>query len=175
MVKSITSAWINEHIVKRLVNKRVIASGVRIGPRRPRKKKDTNRRRDQSFGLHHLQELNNRKFRLMYRMTRLSFYKLFSLIEGDLMVNKAQAKRSSGSAMPGISKLAAAIRWLAGGSYLDIASLFGLDKINFFNHKYGPLWKTVKTLDSRLQLGPGLSEDNLKKTLQSFRSSLNIQ
>jgi hypothetical protein len=168
MVKSITSAWMNEYIVKRLLNKRVLASGVRIGPRRPRKKKNANRKRDRSFGLHHLQELNNREFRVMYRMTRPSFYKLFSLIEGDLTVNEAQAKRSSGSAIPAISKLAATIRWLAGGSYLDIASLFGLDKINFFNQKYGPLWKTVKTLDSRLQLGLDLSKDNLEKTAAEF-------
>ena len=65
-------------------------------------------------------------------MTRQSFYKLPLKVESDICSDATQASNSSGSPIPAASKLAAAIRYLAGGSHHVISALFGLEQANFF-------------------------------------------
>jgi hypothetical protein len=157
-------AWIDKYTARWKGRKITRNHAVHI----PRRKRKANRRRDRSFGIKHLNELNEREFRMMYRMTRKSFMKLFSMVKSDLTKCSKQAECSSGSAIPSISKLAATIRWLAGGSYLDIAALFGLDPGNFFHKDNGPLWQTIRILDTCFNIGLDLSESNLEKTGLEF-------
>jgi hypothetical protein len=104
----------------------------------------------------------------MFRITRLGFYKLLSRVRLELKhKNVNQAIRSSGSPISVTTKLAATLRWLAGGSYLDICGLFGLDFNNFFHENY-ILWETIKALDRCLYLTFSLDPVSLKKTSDGF-------
>ena len=106
---------------------------------RRRKKRAPNRKRDREYGVKHMDQLSNREFRRSFRMTRVSFNKLLDLIKDQISSDEKQAKNSSGSAISAATKLGATIRFLAGGSYIDIAGLYGLDPNNFFNSVSGPL------------------------------------
>ena len=57
---------------------------------------------------------------------------------------------SSGSPVTPLIKLAATIRWLAGGMYIDICAVFGLSQTTFFHPLRGPLWPTIYALDVAL-------------------------
>jgi hypothetical protein len=80
--------------------------------------------------------LSDSAFRRMFRMSRISFHKLLDLIRSKISVNIQQAIIFSGSATSAEARLAVTIRWLAGGSYLDICLCYGLDTSNIFNRNY---------------------------------------
>ena len=132
------------------------------------RKRAANRRRNREFGAWHLRNLNPHEFRRMYRMTRASFEKLLGMIKDEITSDSKQAKNSSGSPIPARSKLAATIRFLAGGSYLDISAIFGMDPKNFHNRRCGPLWQTLKAIDKHLHIGLTFDEASLEQTAQRF-------
>jgi hypothetical protein len=72
-----------------------------------------------------------------FRMDRVAFDTLLQkvcTVMGDTTTsNVAQAIRSSGSAVAIETRLAIALRWLAGGSYWDISGLFGVSAGVFFH------------------------------------------
>ena len=80
-------------------------------------------------------------FRIRLRMTEHSFNKLLSFIHDDLIVNEMQANPRGGPIIPELC-LFCTLRWLAGGSYLDICDIAGLSKPSF----YRVLWKTIKAI-----------------------------
>jgi hypothetical protein len=53
---------------------------------------------------------------------------------------------SSGSSIPAISRLGVMLRWLAGGSYLDLCFAWGISTSTFY-HENGVLWPAVEALD----------------------------
>ncbi len=94
--------------------------------------KAKNRKRDRMYGLKVMEELSQREFQRMFRLSRTAFAKLVELVTPLLSKNEAQAKKSSGSCISVVTKLAVTLRWLAGGSYLDISRLFGVDEHSFW-------------------------------------------
>jgi hypothetical protein len=66
-----------------------------------------------------------------------------------------------------MTKLLATIRWLAGGSYLDIAAFFGLSPACFFHPQYF-LWECLEAIDSVIPLGFSFDEEDLKRTSEGF-------
>jgi hypothetical protein len=114
-----------------------------------------------------MDELSDSEFTRMFRMSRISFYKLLDLITSKISVDTQKAINSSGSAICAKARLAATIRWLAGGSYLDICLCYGLDPSNFFNRNY-VLWKTMHALDSEIKLGFSLDPTVLSATARGF-------
>jgi hypothetical protein len=97
-------------------------------PKNPRKRKRScNWRRNREFILEEIEQLSDQGFRKMFRMKRSSFDKLFSAIEPLLYTpNNLMACRSSGSCISKLAKLYCTLRWLAGGSYLDICVAYGV-------------------------------------------------
>ena len=83
-------------------------------------------------------------------MTRRTFFVLLHLVEDDLRKDVFKAINSAGSPVTPMIKLAATIRWLAGGMYIDIAGVFGLSQVAFFHPLRGPLWPTLYALDTAL-------------------------
>jgi hypothetical protein len=83
-------------------------------------------------------------------MTRHTFFVLLHLVEDDLRKDIFKAINSAGSPVTPIIKLAATIRWLAGGMYIDICGVFGLSQVAFFHPLRGPLWPTIYALDIAL-------------------------
>ena len=94
--------------------------------------------------------LTSHEFRRAFRMTKKSFYHLLDLVKGDILQDSAKAMNSSGSPVTPLIKLAATIRWLAGGMYIDICAVFGLSQTTFFHPLRGPLWPTIYALDVAL-------------------------
>jgi hypothetical protein len=107
----------------------------------------------------------------MFRMTRRSFQKLLNLVRDDIAVkNEQNAINSSGSAISPETRLYATLRWLAGGSYLDICLAFGLDQTNFYGRNY-ILWRTIEALDKRFVLGFSLDPLVLEKVAADFQET----
>eukprot|EP01031_Cornospumella_fuschlensis_P030234 gene30234-36538_t len=132
--------------------------------RRPRK---ANKHFDRKYGENFIAELPSSRFKRMFRMSRESFEKLENLVGQRLQVDQQHAINASGSAISIRTRLACTLRWLAGGSYHDIAGLFGVDPGNFF-HPRGPLWPTVTAINSIFEIGLSLDPDNLEKTAKGF-------
>ena len=78
-----------------------------------------------------MNELSAWEFERMFRMTREGFQRLLHKVSIHLFLNPQQGINSSGSNISIVTRLAATLRWFAGGSHLDIAALFGLDLHNF--------------------------------------------
>jgi DDE superfamily endonuclease len=75
------------------------------------------------------------------RMSRASFNKLVSLIEQDLQVNELTAGSRGGAIIPEVC-LYCALRYLAGGSYLDISDVACISQASF----YRVVWKTITAI-----------------------------
>jgi len=80
-------------------------------------------------------------FKRRMRMDKDSFDKLLSYICNDLLVDEKQANRRGGPVTPE-SCLCCTLRWLAGGSHLDIADIAGISKTAF----YTVTWRTIAAL-----------------------------
>jgi hypothetical protein len=74
-------------------------------------------------------------------MSRESFEILLSYIYHDLLVKEQYAKLRGGSIIPELC-LYCTIRWLSGGSYLDICDIAGISQSSF----YRVIWKTITAL-----------------------------
>lgn len=66
------------------------------------------------------------------RMPLQSFNKLVNLLHDTLKKNETQGSRRGG-ALPPHLRVFACIRWLAGGSYLDICNILGISKALFYS------------------------------------------
>ena len=75
------------------------------------------------------------------RMTKESFEKLVLLIQDDLQVDEKYADLRGGAIIPELC-LFCTLRYLAGGSYLDITNIVGISQSSF----YRVIWKTISAL-----------------------------
>ena len=57
------------------------------------------------------------------------------------------------------TRLAASLRWLAGGSYLDICFAFGISDGTFYKAERGPLWPTLEAIDRELEISFPLNDE----------------
>jgi hypothetical protein len=80
-------------------------------------------------------------FRIRMRMERGSFDKLLGYIREELLVNETYARRRGGTIVPELC-LYCTLRYLAGGSYLDICDIAGISKPSF----YRVIWKTISVI-----------------------------
>ena len=88
-------------------------------------------------------------FDIRLRMAFDSFNKLLCKIREYLLVNETKAKVKGGSILPELC-LYCTIRWLAGGSYLDITDICGISKASF----YRVVWKTITAISKCEDLIP---------------------
>lgn len=129
--------------------------------------KSANRRFDRAYGLRKLAEMTDFEFTRYFRMNRQTFGKLVDLVRPHLSANELQARRSSGSPISVTTKVACALRWLAGGSYLDISNLFGVSSGNFFSSR-GVLWQTLDAFDKCLTIAFNVNPQSLHDTAEGF-------
>lgn len=80
-------------------------------------------------------------FKIRMRMKLSSFNKLLEWIYDSLLVSETHAKRRGGTIIPELC-LYCTLRYLAGGSYLDICDIAGISKSSF----YRVIWKTVTAI-----------------------------
>jgi hypothetical protein len=115
------------------------------------KKKKRNIQRDREFGINAVLELDDVKFKRTLRVSR----NLFNEILTQMTIyfgnnNNQKAINSSGSAISHTTALMCTLRYLAGGSYLDICLLFGVSESALFGTD-GIVWKTIGFIVSHYQ------------------------
>ncbi len=63
-----------------------------------------------------------------------------------------KACNSSGAPIVLVTRWAVTLRWLAGGSYLDLCFAWGVATSTFY-HPDGVLWRTIEAIDAAFDLG----------------------
>ena len=117
----------------------------RQGPQGPkRREKTTFSWRD------HLARLTEKDFRLRYRLDIDSFYKLLGIIRGDIETkDKRKAKNAKwGRVIGAEEKLAMALRYMAGGSFLDIKLIYHVEN----SYIYDSVWSVVDAVNKHLKV-----------------------
>ena len=113
----------------------------------------------------------------MFRMNREGFEKLLGLISPILHdTDETMAKLSSGSTISKRTKLYATLRWLAGGSYLDICFAWGISSPSFFatDPAKGVVWPVIEAIDVTFVMGlPVHDVHALKKMAAEFSTYSN--
>jgi hypothetical protein len=107
----------------------------------------------------------------MFRMRKNSFEKLYRTLEPLLYTpNAAMVRRSSGSIISKKNKLYCTLRWLAGGSYLDICIAYGVSRSSFFSTSYksGIVWPVIDAINIAFQIGLPRDRDELRKLANGF-------
>ncbi len=81
----------------------------------------------------------------------------------------SKAVNSSGQGVALKTRLAESLRWLAGGSYLDLCFAQGLGLSTFYDTDNGILWRTLQATDVVLPMGfPINGERKLEELSQGF-------
>jgi hypothetical protein len=98
------------------------------------------RTRNRGYAIEEMKHLTDKHFKKMFRLNRCAFYHLLARIRKYLDPKPgAVSYEFYNEALQPIScevKLAITLRWLAGGSYLDICFAFGLSEGTFFKNEY---------------------------------------
>ena len=118
----------------------------------------------------HVQNMTAFRFRRMYRMSHNCFMKLYTKIKAKISI--IQAKSRGGPVWP-VLKLAMTLRFLAGGSYLDITDNFGVSDTAF----YRSVWLVCSAIDSSISLTFPTDLETLKKMEKEFadKSKVNMR
>ena len=115
--------------------------------------------------------MSDQDFRKMFRMKRSSFYELYSAIEPLLYApNNLMACQSSGSCISKLTKLYCTLRWLSGGSYLDICVAYGVSQSSFFSTSFdiGIAWPMIDAINVAFQIGLPRCRDKLREVANGF-------
>lgn len=140
---------LSEGIKKMIVNK----CNMINKQNKNKKKRSKNVRRDRNFAVNTMDDLTAIEFKRMFRMDRDTFNELLEKITPELpIINGKMGENSSGSSISNKTKLACTLRWLAGGSYIDICFAFGVAKTTFFETN-GILWTVLEAINKVYTIG----------------------
>jgi hypothetical protein len=107
--------------------------GVFNVPNKRKRKLTPNRHRERGWALRQMDEMPDEIFRRMFRLDRATFDAHVILLTDHMRPrNEQKAINSSGSAISTKTRLAVSLRWLAGGSYLDICFAFAISHTSFY-------------------------------------------
>lgn len=127
---------------------------VRKQKKRAKLLRKANRHRLRVYTLNNMpiiiEQRDDREFRKMFRMDRENFEVFFSMLANYLAdSDEKMAVRSSGSFVSKRSKVLCCLRFLAGASYLDLATIFGVSHVTLFStdpHK-GMIWPVIDAIN----------------------------
>ena len=139
---------------------------------RKNRRKPKNRHRNRGFALDEMELLTDSQFKEMFRIDKNTFDWLEEEIDPFLRRDEVKAKASSGTAITTRTRLAITLRWLAGGSHIDLCFAWGISKSSFFSDR-GALWPTIEALDDVLD-DIGFPIDN-DFELEEMRQSFNVK
>jgi DDE superfamily endonuclease len=128
------------------------------------------RNRNRNYALEEMDYLSDSQFQRMFRLNRRAFYALLDMIlpsiEALPSLNHTFHHRSK--EISPRTRLAVTLRWLAGGSYLDICFAFGVSIGSFFKDG-GVLWGTIEAINNTLEIGFPLNDPaELERISQGF-------
>ena len=108
-----------------------------------RDRQNGNRHLERGYALRKHDDTPDDEFERMFRMTRPAFEELFKKVEPFMPVrSERMARVSSGSLISNKTKLCCTLRWLAGGSYIDICDgpccrlFLWLSVVSHYRHTY---------------------------------------
>jgi hypothetical protein len=153
-----------------------------------KKKKLPNKHRDREGALRDISELSDLSFKRRFRMSRSRFAALLFEIRHDLERNVQKAKNSSKYPVYPYLQLCIGLRYLAGGSYLDIADAYKVHEstvrpvvwrvihaINKNVHNVSFPYKNVEKLEEHAKTFFDVSNELLGTVAAGDGVALNIQ
>jgi hypothetical protein len=114
--------------------------------------------------------LKDYTFKKTFCVDHLAFYDILERITPFLQQHDdAKAYNSPGSSIPMKTRLAVSLRWLAGGSYLDICFAWGIGHSTFYHHD-GIIWPKLEAIDAAYHLIglPFNDPEQLEKLSEGF-------
>jgi hypothetical protein len=108
----------------------IVIGAIVIDANTPRQR-DANKHRDRVGAMKEVAELTDAQFKQRFRMTRNAFAGLLQTIRHDLERNERMAIRSSKEPIFPYLQLCICLRYLAGGSYLDISDVYKVLFVRF--------------------------------------------
>ena len=112
-----------------------------------------NVRRNRGFALSQMDCLPDSVFKRIFRVDQGTFDEILAAIEPFLEQKKAEkAINSSGSPDSNRTRLAVALHWLAGGSYINLCFAWGVGVSTFYS-KRGIIWPTIEAIDMASEMG----------------------
>ena len=131
-----------------------------VGTVLSRRRRGPNRMRNRGYALNEMDAMDESHFKKMFRMSKNAFKQLVIKLEDYVDIpDEVSAENSAGSVVSMRTRLACALRWLAGGSYLDICFEFGVAPGSFY-HEGGVLWGTLEAIDDAFDLYFPFHDDN---------------
>jgi len=132
-----------------------------------KKSRAANKRRQRLDWFKHVGSIDERLFTRAYRLSPATFDELLNKIRPALEKNETQAQRSSSSRIEPETRLAATLRYLAGGSYLDICFTHGIAIPSF----YDCVWQVMGEINRVETIKfPTTDEAALKRISLGFES-----
>ena len=110
------------------------------------------RKKDRGYAIRQMDEMANdapEDFRKMFRLPPELFNKLLRRVSPNMKDDTRPSNLRSNAFIPKKTKLAATLRWLAGGAYQDICFAFGIAPSAFYADE-GVLWGIMTALDKTL-------------------------
>jgi len=130
----------------------ISSSALKTQFQAPNRRKTKNRHRNRGFAIEEFGTLNETLFKAMFRIDRRTFEELVTKLTPILQKNLVYATNSSGSSISINTRLAVTLRWLAGGSYIDLCFAWGIGHSTFFSDR-GVLWPTIEALNNLFDIG----------------------
>lgn len=115
-------------------------------------------------------ERTDPEFKRMFRMSRLSFERLYDMVHQYIPdTDVTMARRSSGSTISKRSKLLCCLRFLAGASYLDLIAFFNCSQAAIFSTDIdkGCIWPVIDAINACIQLQIGLPINDIQKMVET--------
>ena len=136
------------------------------------RRKPKNRHRNRGFAAEEIDNLSDALFKEMFRINREAFEYIETLLDARIVRDAQKAKNSSGSVISSRTRLAVTLRWLAGGSHIDLCFAWGVSKSAFYS-TLGVLWPTIEAINDILE-DIGFPIDNLFE-LEEMRKGFNTK
>ena len=156
-----------------LLDFRLRRRGLQSRKQEPKRREARNKHRNRGFALNEFHELDDETFKKMFRLDRFTFDDLADQLNPIIKRDAKQAENSSGQPISVCTRLAVTLRWLAGGSYIDLCFAWGLSKTSFYSER-GVIWPTIEAIDKVLTMGVPLHDrEALEELAEGFRINSN--
>ncbi|MGH7954708.1 MAG: hypothetical protein ACREOZ_01980, partial [Gloeomargaritales cyanobacterium] len=126
-------------------------------------RKNGNKKRKRLEWKAHVQDIGEDIFRRAYRLTYDAFNSLLVKITPFITAIQVNALNPSDSNVPPEICLASALRWLAGGQYIDICIIFGIGSTTC----YDCIWTVAGAIDRVEKFDFPTDDVNKMKTISS--------
>ena len=130
----------------------------------PNRRKSKNRHRNRGYAIDEFEHLSDTIFKNMFRIDKDTFEELLNQLRPYLQKNLRYATNSSGSSISVRTRLAVTLRWLAGGSYIDICFAWGIGYGTFFSSR-GVLWPTIEAMNELFEIGVPIHDEIALRTI----------